>query len=159
MTGDGVNDAPSLKKSDCGIAVEGATEAAQAAADIVFLAPGLSTIVDAIKSCPSNFPAYEGVRAIPYRSLLASGDLLVTSMIIINETIRTDLVVFIALFADLATIAVAYDNAHYEQRPVEWQLPKIWVISVFLGVLLAASNLGHAWLFLPIRRWSCPELR
>jgi len=61
-------------------------------------------------------------------------------MIIINETIRTDLVVFIALFADLATIAVAYDNAHYEPRPVEWQLPKIWVISVFLGVLLALST-------------------
>lgn len=45
----GVNDAPSLKKADCGIAVEGSSEAAQAAADIVFLAPGLSTIVLAIK--------------------------------------------------------------------------------------------------------------
>jgi len=65
---------------------------------------------------------------------------LTTSMIIINETVRTDLIVFLALFADLATIAVAYDNAHYEPRPVEWQLPKIWVISVILGFLLAIST-------------------
>jgi P-type E1-E2 ATPase len=46
----GVNDAPSLKKADCGIAVEGASEAAQAAADIVFLAPGLGTIILSIKT-------------------------------------------------------------------------------------------------------------
>jgi H+-transporting ATPase len=65
---------------------------------------------------------------------------LTTSMVIINETIRPDLIVFIALFADLATVAVAYDNAHVEPRPVEWQLKKIWVISVILGVLLAAGT-------------------
>lgn len=51
-----------------------------------------------------------------------------------------DLVVFLALFADLATVAVAYDNAHYEPRPVEWQLPKIWTISVILGLLLAIAT-------------------
>ena len=50
------------------------------------------------------------------------------------------LIVFLALFADLATIAVAYDNAHYEARPVEWQLPKIWIISVSLGTLLALGT-------------------
>jgi len=61
-------------------------------------------------------------------------------MIIINETVSVDLVVFLALFADLATIAVAYDNAHFEPRPVEWQLPKIWVISVMLGILLALAT-------------------
>ncbi|CAG7915720.1 unnamed protein product [Penicillium olsonii] len=140
MTGDGVNDAPSLKKADCGIAVEGSTEAAQAAADIVFLAPGLSTIVDAIKLARQIFQRMKAY--IQYRIALCLHleIYLVTSMIIINETVDSSLIVFIALFADLATIAVAYDNAHFEARPVEWQLPKIWVISVVLGILLAAAT-------------------
>ncbi|KAF2485302.1 E1-E2 ATPase-domain-containing protein [Neohortaea acidophila] len=137
MTGDGVNDAPSLKKADCGIAVEGASEAAQAAADIVFLAPGLSTIVLAIKTARQIFQRMKAY--IQYRIALCLHleIFLTTSMIILNLTIRSDLIVFIALFADLATVAVAYDNAHSEQRPVEWQLPKIWIISVILGVELA----------------------
>lgn len=150
MTGDGVNDAPSLKKADCGIAVEGSTEAAQAAADIVFLAPGLSTIVDAIKLARQIFQRMKAY--IQYRIALCLHleVYLVTSMIIINETIRADLIVFIALFADLATIAIAYDNAHFEARPVEWQLPKIWLISVILGVLLAIGTwILRATLFLP----------
>ena len=140
MTGDGVNDAPSLKKADCGIAVEGASEAAQAAADIVFLAPGLSTIVDAIKIARQIFQRMKAY--IQYRIALCLHleIYLVTSMIIINETVTVDLIVFLALFADLATVAVAYDNAHYEARPVEWQLPKIWIISVILGILLALGT-------------------
>jgi H+-transporting ATPase len=65
---------------------------------------------------------------------------LTLSIIILNETIRAELIVFIALFADLGTIAIAYDNAPFARAPVEWQLPKIWVVSSTLGVLLAAGT-------------------
>ncbi|KAF3396299.1 hypothetical protein F1880_006991 [Penicillium rolfsii] len=140
MTGDGVNDAPSLKKADCGIAVEGASEAAQSASDIVFLEPGLSTIIDSIKVARQIFHRMKAY--IQYRIALCLHleIYLVTVMIILNESIRVELIVFLALFADLATVAVAYDNASFDLRPVEWQLPKIWFISVLLGVLLAMGT-------------------
>ncbi|KZP24984.1 plasma-membrane proton-e [Athelia psychrophila] len=140
MTGDGVNDAPSLKKADCGIAVEGASDAARTAADVVFLDEGLSTIITAIKVSRQIFHRMKAY--IIYRIALCIHleVYLMLSMLILNETIRVDLVVFLAIFADVATIAIAYDHAPFERKPVDWQLPKVWIISTVMGILLAAGT-------------------
>jgi len=140
MTGDGVNDAPSLKKADCGIAVEGASDAALTAADVVFLDEGLSTIITAIKVARQIFHRMKAY--IIYRIALCVHlqVYLMFTILIRNEIIRVDLVVFLAIFADVATIAIAYDRAPYARQPVEWQLPKVWIISTIMGLLLAAGT-------------------
>jgi H+-transporting ATPase len=140
MTGDGVNDAPSLKKADTGIAVEGASDAARSAADIVFLAPGLSAIIDALKTSRQIF--HRMYAYVIYRIALSLHLEIFLGLwiIILNVTLQLELVVFIAIFADIATLAIAYDNAPFSKTPVKWNLPKLWGISTILGIVLAIGT-------------------
>ncbi|KAH9882800.1 plasma membrane H+-ATPase [Plenodomus biglobosus] len=140
MTGDGVNDAPSLKKADTGIAVQGASDAARSAADIVFLAPGLSAIIDALKTSRQIF--HRMYAYVVYRIALSLHLEIFLGLwiAILNESLNLQLVVFIAIFADIATLAIAYDNAPYSKTPVKWNLPKLWGMSILLGVILAAGT-------------------
>ncbi|EXJ91960.1 plasma membrane ATPase [Capronia epimyces CBS 606.96] len=140
MTGDGVNDAPSLKKADTGIAVEGASDAARSAADIVFLAPGLSAIIDALKTSRQIF--HRMYAYVVYRIALSLHLEIFLGLwiAILNRSLNLKLVVFIAIFADIATLAIAYDNAPYSRTPVKWNLPKLWGMSILLGIVLAAGT-------------------
>ena len=140
MTGDGVNDAPSLKKADTGIAVEGSSDAARSAADIVFLAPGLSAIIDAIKTSRQIFHRMHAY--VVYRIALSLHMEIFLGLWIAfyNESLRIQLVVFIAIFADIATLAIAYDKAPYSRTPVKWNLPKLWGISIIMGLILAGAS-------------------
>ncbi|KAJ5194240.1 ATPase P-type K/Mg/Cd/Cu/Zn/Na/Ca/Na/H-transporter [Penicillium cf. griseofulvum] len=140
MTGDGVNDAASLKKADTGIAVEGASDAARSAADIVFLAPGLSTIIEAIKIARQIF--HRMYSYVAFRIALSIHLELFFGlwMVIKNETLDLRLVVLLAIFADVATLAIAYDNASYSQSPVKWNQPRLWGESIALGFILAVGT-------------------
>ena len=140
MTGDGVNDAPSLKKADAGIAVEGASDAARSAADIVFLAPGLSAIIDALKTSRQIF--HRMYAYVIYRIALSLHLEIFLGLwiAILNRSLNLELVVFIAIFADIATLAIAYDNAPYYKGPVKWNLPRLWGMSILLGIVLAAGT-------------------
>ncbi|KAJ3003578.1 plasma membrane H+-ATPase [Thoreauomyces humboldtii] len=140
MTGDGVNDAPSLKKADAGIAVEGASDAARTSADIVFLHPGLGTIIDAIKTSRQIF--HRMLSYVIYRIALSLHleILLSLSLIILDQTINPELVVFLAIFCDIATLAIAYDTAPYSHAPVKWDMPKIWGLAIVSGIFLAIGT-------------------
>ncbi|KAK4135563.1 plasma-membrane proton-e [Trichocladium antarcticum] len=140
MTGDGVNDAPSLKKADTGIAVEGSSDAARSAADIVFLAPGLGAIIDALKTSRQIF--HRMYAYVVYRIALSIHLEIYLGLwiAILNRSLNIELVVFIAIFADVATLAIAYDNAPYSKTPVKWNLPKLWGMSILLGIVLAIGT-------------------
>ncbi|KAI9689436.1 MAG: plasma membrane H+-ATPase [Bathelium mastoideum] len=140
MTGDGVNDAPSLKKADTGIAVEGATEAARSAADIVFTAPGLSSIIDSIKTSRQIF--HRMYSYVIYRIALSLHlEIFLGLWVAIRgDSLNLNLLVFIAIFADIATLAIAYDNAPFSPKPVSWNVRKIWGLSVVLGIILAIGT-------------------
>ncbi|TQN71034.1 Plasma membrane ATPase, partial [Colletotrichum shisoi] len=140
MTGDGVNDAPSLKKADTGIAVEGASDAARSAADIVFLAPGLGAIIDALKTSRQIF--HRMYAYVVYRIALSIHLEIFLGLwiAILDTSLNIELVVFIAIFADIATLAIAYDNAPFSKSPVKWNLPKLWGMSVLLGIVLAVGT-------------------
>ncbi|QID88394.1 H(+)-exporting P2-type ATPase pma2 [Saccharomyces pastorianus] len=150
MTGDGVNDAPSLKKADTGIAVEGATDAARSAADIVFLAPGLSAIIDALKTSRQIF--HRMYSYVVYRIALSLHLEIFLGLwiAILNNSLDINLIVFIAIFADVATLAIAYDNAPYAPEPVKWNLPRLWGMSIILGIVLAIGSwITLSTMFLP----------
>jgi hypothetical protein len=59
---------------------------------------------------------------------------------ILNQSLNLELVVFIAIFADVATLAIAYDNAPFSKTPVKWNLPKLWGMSILLGAILAVGT-------------------
>ena len=101
MTGDGVNDAPSLKKADTGIAVEGASDAARSAADIVFLAPGLGAIIDALKTSRQIF--HRMYAYVVYRIALSLHMEIFLGLwiAILNRNLNIELIVFIGMSMSL----------------------------------------------------------
>jgi H+-transporting ATPase len=136
MTGDGVNDAPALKKADCGIAVSGATDAARAAAAIVLLTPGLSVIIDAIKESRKNFPADEQLRDLPHRRDAARAVVHDAGDPVFNfYPLTAVMIVMLALLNDGAILSIAYDNVHYKDQPEAWNMRMVLGIATVLGVI------------------------
>ncbi|MGA2904625.1 MAG: plasma-membrane proton-efflux P-type ATPase, partial [Candidatus Korobacteraceae bacterium] len=136
MTGDGVNDAPALKKADCGIAVSGATDAARAAASIVLLASGLSVIIDAIKESRRIFQRMNSYAIYRIAETLRVLFFMTLAILVFNfYPLTAVMIVMLALLNDGAILSIAYDNVHYKDKPEAWNMRLVLGISTVLGVI------------------------
>ncbi len=143
MTGDGVNDAPALKKADCGIAVSDATDAARTAASIVLTTPGLSVVIDAIKESRRIFQRMNSYAI--YRIAETLRVLLFVSAVILIYNffpVTAIQIVMLALLNDAAILSIAYDNVRYRQQPEAWNMRLVLGIATVLGVVGPIAAFG-----------------
>jgi H+-transporting ATPase len=143
MTGDGVNDAPALKKADCGIAVSGATDAARAAASIVLMTSGLSVIIDAIKESRKIFQRMNSYAIYRIAETIRVLLFMTLAILIFNfYPLTAVMIVMLALLNDGAILSIAYDNVRYKDKPESWNMPMVLGIATVLGIAGVVSAFG-----------------
>ena len=151
MTGDGVNDAPALKKSDCGIAVSSATDAARSAAAIVLTTPGLTVIIDAIKESRRIFQRMNSYAIYRIAETLRVLFFMTLAILIFNfYPVTAVMIVMLALLNDGAILSIAYDNVHYRDKPEAWNMRMVLGISTVLGTIGVIAAFGLFYLGLKV---------
>ncbi|KAB2081359.1 hypothetical protein ES319_A05G126000v1 [Gossypium barbadense] len=145
MTGDGVNDAPALKKADIGIAVDDATDAARSASDIVLTEPGLSVIVSAVLTSRAIFQRMKNytIYAVSITIRIVLGFMLLA--LIWKFDFSPFMVLIIAILNDGTIMTISKDRVKPSPMPDSWKLNEIFATGIVLGTYLACMTVVFFW--------------
>ncbi|KAL3694925.1 hypothetical protein R1sor_008576 [Riccia sorocarpa] len=145
MTGDGVNDAPALKKADIGIAVSDATDAARSASDIVLTEPGLSVIIHAVLTSRAIFQRMKNytIYAVSITIRIVLGFLLLT--LIWKFDFSPFMTLIIAILNDGTIMTISKDRVKPSPLPDSWKLKEIFAQGVVIGIYLAVMTVIFFW--------------
>jgi len=143
MTGDGVNDAPALRKADVGIAVASATDVAKAAAGMVLTDPGLENIVSGVQVSRRihermlTYTLNKIIKTLQVSIFLSLGFLL------FGTFVTTPLLVVLLLLANnFATMSLATDRVGTPTEPQRWTVLSLVLASAGLAVPLILLSFG-----------------
>ncbi|KAG1326911.1 plasma membrane ATPase [Cocos nucifera] len=145
MTGDGVNDAPALKKADIGIAVADATDAARSASDIVLTEPGLSVIISAVLTSRAIFQRMKNytIYAVSITIRIVLGFMLIA--LIWKFDFSPFMVLIIAILNDGTIMTISKDRVKPSPQPDSWKLKEIFATGIVLGTYLALMTVIFFW--------------
>ncbi|XP_073288794.1 plasma membrane ATPase 1-like [Primulina huaijiensis] len=145
MTGDGVNDAPALKKADIGIAVADATDAARSASDIVLTEPGLSVIISAVLTSRAIFQRMKNytIYAVSITIRIVLGFMLLA--LIWKFDFPPFMVLIIAILNDGTIMTISKDRVKPSPLPDSWKLAEIFTTGIILGSYLAMMTVIFFW--------------
>ncbi|KAL8460178.1 hypothetical protein ACS0TY_031907 [Phlomoides rotata] len=146
MTGDGVNDAPALKKADIGIAVADATDAARGASDIVLTEPGLSVIISAVLTSRAIFQRMKNytIYAVSITIRIVFGFMFIA--LIWKFDFSPFMVLIIAILNDGTIMTISKDRVKPSPLPDSWKLKEIFATGIVLGGYLALMTVVFFWL-------------
>ncbi|KAH9670575.1 ATPase 11 plasma membrane-type-related [Citrus sinensis] len=146
MIGNGVNDAPALKKADIGIAVADATDAARSAADIVLTEPGLNVIITAVLISRAIFQRMRNYMIYAVSITIHIGFAFRLLALIWQFNFPPLMVLIIAILNDGAIIiTISKDRVRPSPHPERWNLIKIFVTGSILGGYLAMMTVIFFW--------------
>ncbi|KAG5378090.1 hypothetical protein IGI04_025932 [Brassica rapa subsp. trilocularis] len=145
MTGDGVNDAPALKKADIGIAVADATDAARGASDIVLTEPGLSVIISAVLTSRAIFQRMKNytIYAVSITIRIVFGFMLIA--LIWEFDFSAFMVLIIAILNDGTIMTISKDRVKPSPTPDSWKLKEIFATGIVLGGYQAVMSVVFFW--------------
>ena len=135
MCGDGANDAPALRQAQIGIAVSTATDAAKSAAGIVLTEPGLSGIVASVREGRITF---QRILTYTLRSIVHKVRqvlFLAIGLVITGHAILTPMLMVLSMITgDFLAMSATTDNVRPSARPNTWQIGRLTVAGVVLGL-------------------------